>query len=187
MISLIGTQAALRILTANIMAETPRTLLFQQIDQDSDDALPTGPVLALKRPKASIWRKRQKQLPLSKAWHTILWDRRIEPDHPTQDFLLMGGDEETLNARRHLAFLRRKLKLPIHPSWADWAWTRALEREEAVEIAATGLRSWACQPDETEPQNRHIPSRQDRVTHHLRRRLRNQKVHRTPAANPPKP
>ena len=150
MVSLIGTQAAVRILTANIMTDTPRTLLFQQIDPESDDALPTGLVLALKRPKASMWRKRQKQLPLSRAWHTLLWDRRIEPDHPTKDFLLIGGDNETLNARRHLAFLRRKLKLPIHPSWADWAWTRALERNEAEEIAASGLRAWTCQPDEVD-------------------------------------
>lgn len=148
-ISLVGTQAAARALTANIMANPVKTLLLQEIDPESDGQLPKGPVHTLHRAKEALWRRRHRQLPLTRAWHSILWDARIEPDHPSKDFILISTPQHHSTSAQHLAYLRRRLKIPFHPTWADWAWTRAIQKEEATPLAGTNLDAWYCHPNPT--------------------------------------
>lgn len=146
-LSLIGTQTAAKTLTAILMSDLPNNLLLQELDPESEHALPKGQVHALPRDQDAPWQRRHRQLPLSRAWHTIMWDRRLEPDYQSKDFILISAIEHDTPAAQHLAFLRRRLKVPIHPNWAQWAWTRALERSEATALSGTNLNAWYCLPD----------------------------------------
>ena len=49
---------------------------------------------------------------------------------------------------RHYRFLNRRIDLPLHPTWADWLWDRALRRREAVALETYGLDGGAyrCAP-----------------------------------------
>lgn len=146
-VSMLGTQAAARAITANIMVNPLKNLYLQELDPESDHGLPQGNIITLQRASTAPWRRRHRQLPLSRAWHTILWDRRIEPDFPTKDFILVNTKNEHQAAAQHLVYLQRRLKIPFHSSWAEWAWTRALETDEAVPLAATNVFAWHCLPN----------------------------------------
>ena len=47
----------------------------------------------------------------------------------------------------HHRFLDKRSPLPLHRSWADWLWRRALAREEAVPLQSAGVVAYRCDPD----------------------------------------
>ena len=51
-------------------------------------------------------------------------------------------------ATLHYRFLNRRVALPLHPTWADWLWARALRTGEAQSLEALGLEAYRCSPDE---------------------------------------
>ena len=48
----------------------------------------------------------------------------------------------------HYRFLNRRVALPLHPSWADWLWERALRTGEARALESLGVEAYRCIPDE---------------------------------------
>ena len=101
------------------------------------------------REHGSSWRRVHRQLPLVKAWHVMLWDRRAEPDYNGKGFILLGTEDQQHNANLHLRFLRSHTGTPLHPSWADWTWARAITTEEAVPMKGQGVNAYSCSPNET--------------------------------------
>jgi hypothetical protein len=63
------------------------------------------------------------------------------------EFLLLerGTDDA---ARLHYRFLNRRVSLPLHPSWAEWLWERALRTGEARALESFGVGGYRCIPDE---------------------------------------
>jgi hypothetical protein len=51
-------------------------------------------------------------------------------------------------AALHYRFLNRRVALPLHPSWADWLWQRALRTSEARPLESYGMETYHCAPDE---------------------------------------
>ena len=50
---------------------------------------------------------------------------------------------------RHYRFLNRRVDLPLHQTWADWLWERALRRGEAAALETYGLDgpAYRCAPN----------------------------------------
>ena len=128
------------------MANPPKTILLQELDPDNQFTITKGAVIAASRDHDQPWRRRFKQLPLSKAWHTVLWDRRLEPGYPSNDFILVSAGKDQQPSQQHFIHIRHKLRIPIHANWAEWLWTRALAMNEATPLTATNINAWHCVP-----------------------------------------
>lgn len=92
------------------------------------------------------WRFLTATLPRSAGYHGVLLPEaaRFHGDRP--DFLLLArADDDT--AALHYRFLNHRLDLPLHPTWADWLWARALDCGEAVALEAHDLAAYHCAPD----------------------------------------
>ncbi len=48
---------------------------------------------------------------------------------------------------QHFRFLNWRVDTPLHPAWATWLWTRAVDRGEAVELDSYGLAAYRCMPN----------------------------------------
>jgi len=95
--------------------------------------------------------------------HGLIHPRSAHYAHERADFLLIprldprGAEAASdplvaAQARaeltaQHFRFLNRRVDTPLHPAWATWLWTRAVERGEAVELDSYGLTAYRCMPD----------------------------------------
>jgi len=94
--------------------------------------------------------------------HGLIHPRSAHYAHDRADFLLIprldprGAEAaDPLVAARawaaltaqHFRFLNRRIDTPLHPAWAAWLWTRAVDRGEAVELDAYSLAAYRCTPD----------------------------------------
>jgi hypothetical protein len=89
------------------------------------------------------------KLPATGAYHALLVPDAALYAAEQQDFLLLARSAEEARLL-HYRFLNRRLDLPLHPSWRDWLWERALHTGEALELAAMGVRAYRCTPDPAE-------------------------------------
>jgi hypothetical protein len=95
--------------------------------------------------------------------HGLIHPRSAHYAHDRADFLLIPrldprGTESVSDplvatqaraalAAQHFRFLNRRVDTPLHPAWAAWLWTRAVDRGEAVELDSYGLAAYRCMPD----------------------------------------
>jgi hypothetical protein len=92
------------------------------------------------------WRFLTATLPRSAGYHGVLLPEvaRFHGDRP--DFLLLARPDDA-PAALHYRFLTRRLDLPLHPSWSDWLWARALDCGEAVALEAHSVNAYRCLPN----------------------------------------
>ena len=63
------------------------------------------------------------------------------------EFLLLRRPSDDA-AMLHYRFLNRRVLLPLHPTWAQWLWERALRAGEARLLESRGMEAYRCAPDE---------------------------------------
>lgn len=101
----------------------------------------------------SPWTFTVKRLPETKAWHLVVTPVAALYNHAEPQFLLLSPSNEepesAIMAKLHYTYLDRRTREPLHRSWTDWLWSRALERKEALILEGTGRPAWLCTPDMT--------------------------------------
>jgi hypothetical protein len=138
LISLLGSQQAVKALWAHLIKGETATLTT---------AAGSAHFCVLSQQGPRAWRFFRASLPASNGYHGVLVPEVSLFATPCQDFLLArrGTDDA---ARLHYRFLNRRVALPLHPSWAEWLWERALRTGEARKLESFGMEVYRCIPDE---------------------------------------
>ena len=137
-LSLLGSQQAVRALWARLIKGEVATL--------STEILGTARFCALAPEGPQGWRFFTASLPSAAGFQGVLVPRIAFYTHDHVDFLLLPRQLEEA-VLLHCRFLNRRLDLPLHPTWADWLWQRALRTEEAVALETLGLLAYRCHPN----------------------------------------
>lgn len=137
-LSLLGPQQAVKALWARLVKGEVATLSVETFGRAHFCTLaPEGP---------QGWRFLTASLPAAAGYHGVLVPQVAFYTHERLDFLLLPRHDQEA-ATLHYRFLNRRLDLPLHPSWADWLWQRALRVGEAIALEATGLLAYRCHPN----------------------------------------
>lgn len=137
-LSLLGSQQAVRALWARLIKGEVATV--------STEILGTARFCALAPEGPQGWRFFTASLPAAAGFQGVFVPRIAFYTHDGLDFLLLPRQPEEA-ALLHYRFLNRRLDLPLHPTWADWLWQRALRVEEVIPLEALGLHAYRCQPN----------------------------------------
>ena len=137
-LSLLGSQQAVRALWARLIKGEVAIL--------STEILGTARFCALAPEGPQGWRFFTASLPAAAGFQGVLVPRIAFFTHDHVDFLLLPRQPEEA-ALLHCRFLNRRLDLPLHPTWANWLWQRALRTEEAVALEAMSILAYRCHPN----------------------------------------
>ena len=137
-LSLLGSQQAVKALWAHLVKGETVTL-------STNAGRACFCVLASDGPHG--WRFFMASLPMVSGYHGVLVPDMALFAADRTDFLLLrrAGDDV---AMLHYRFLSRRVRLPLHPSWAGWLWERALRAGEARGLESHGLEAYRCAPDD---------------------------------------
>lgn len=138
LISMLGSQQAVKALWAQLIKGETATLSI---------AGGRAQFCALTSEGPRAWRFFKAPLPTSGGYHGLLVPEVALFMAERPEFLLLrrGADDP---ATLHYRFINRRVTLPLHPTWADWLWARALRTGEARRIEALGPEAYRCTPDE---------------------------------------
>ena len=92
------------------------------------------------------WTTRLVRMENGMGYHAMVYSRMAEYAFDREDFVMLAR-EEVEAADLHYRFLNRRISLPLHDSWAQWLWARALEKNEATPLECTGITAWRCIPN----------------------------------------
>jgi len=137
-VSLLGSQQAVKALWANLIKRETATLSIDDRGVRFCALAPEG---------ARSWRLFRASLPAAGGYHGLLLPELALFSAERPDFLLLRRPEDDA-AKLHYRFLNRRVTLPLHSSWADWLWERALRSGEARALESRGLDAYRCIPDE---------------------------------------
>ena len=145
-LSLVGSQVALRALWARLLKGEQATVLL-------DGPLGRASFATLGPEGAGGWRAHAAALPSAGGHQLTLFPASSFFLAERDDFILIppprGSARGVPLPTRHYRFLNRRVDLPLHPTWADWLWERALRRGEATPLETYGLdgRAYRCAPN----------------------------------------
>jgi len=137
-LSLLGNQQSVRALWARLLKREFAVL--------SEEAFTGGRIATLATTTGSHWRFHVTRLPATGATHAILVPEVALYAGEGTDFLLLARDPDEAPAL-HYRYLTRRLDVPLHRSWTDWLWERALAAGETRALDARGIHAWRCVPD----------------------------------------
>jgi hypothetical protein len=137
-VSLLGSQQSVKALWARLVKGEMGTLTVGDIDAHFCTLAPEG---------VRAWRFFRASLPASGGYHGLLVPEVALFTAERRDFLVLKRPADDV-AKLHYRFLNRRVALPLHPSWADWLWDRALRSGEARVLESYGLGAYRCLPDE---------------------------------------
>lgn len=137
-VSLIGSQQALKAIAARLLKGDVVAISCEALGQVRFCAL------AHQGPKG--WRTFTAKLPASGGYQLVLLPEVARLGAARQEFLLLPRSPDEAPAL-HFRFLDRCVDIPLHASWSDWLWARALRTGEAVPLEAKGTLAYRCRPD----------------------------------------
>jgi hypothetical protein len=137
-LSMLGPKEAVKALWARLIKGEVATISFEAFGKARFCALaPEGP---------RGWRFFTASLRAAAGYHGVLVPEAALYPTERSDFLLLPRRLDEA-AQLHYQFLSRRLDRPLHPSWADWLWERALGTGEAVALESHGLHAYRCSPN----------------------------------------
>ena len=151
MLSMLGNQSSLKAISASLTKMTPEELQFKSTEYSPENRLN---IRATRSHNSGSWRSKMIRLPLSRAWHCLAYPAQAEfhhqPKRSSSFLILAAGDSGTPQASHH-RFLNTKVKIPIHPNWTGWLWSRGISKGEIHPLKCYGrIEAWICTPDEDE-------------------------------------
>ena len=143
-VSMVGSQTALKAIWASLLKQPPDTA---HIVKGADGMALSGGYQRCVIPPDTIgtWTTKIARLPVSGAWHALVYTRTAEFAYEKDSFLLLAQSEEEAPALHH-RFLDKRSPLPLHRSWAEWLWHRGLEEGEIVPLQSVGVSAYRCSP-----------------------------------------
>lgn len=139
-LSLLGPQQSLKALWARLLKGDLATLSRVAVGQVQFCALaPEGP---------RAWRSHTASLPTAAGHQLVLLPEAARHAAAMDSFLLLPRAEAEA-AQLYFRFLDRRVDLPLHVSWCQWLWERALQAGEAVPLETQGICAYRCSaPDD---------------------------------------
>lgn len=137
-LSLVGGATAVRAVWANLIEGQLATIRRADQALGWNHRLPRGGIR---------WQSYQAPLPAAGALHLLALPDRAACVGATPDFVLLVRPQDDVGALFY-RYLHRRVRLPLHPSWAGPLWRRAQAAGEVVELEGFGCRAFRCQPDE---------------------------------------
>ena len=149
-LSMVGSQTALKAIWASLLKQPPDVA---HLIRGADGMALSGSYQRCHVPRETVgtWTTKIARLPVSGGWHALVYTKLAEYAFERDGFLLLAKSEEEAPALHH-RFLDKRSPLPLHRSWADWLWRRALAREEARPPAVGGRRRLPLRPRRRSPQ-----------------------------------
>ena len=150
-LSAVGTQQSCRTIAAKMLKQNPENAVLQPNRAATKAGLKWHFNAGRAHDCPTPWTFSVKRLPESRAWHLVMTPLMALHNRQEPEFLLLApdygeNDPERL-AQLHYAYLDRRTREPLHPTWASWLWQRALQRSEAVLLDGLGRRAYLCKPD----------------------------------------
>jgi len=137
-LSLLGPHQALKAIWARLLKGELVTVSREALGQVRFCSLaPEGP---------RGWRSYSASLPAAAGHQLVLLPEVARYQASRDDFLLLPRSAEEAPVI-HFRFLDRRVDLPLHSSWRDWLWQRALQSGEAVPLEAEGILAYRCLPN----------------------------------------
>ncbi len=136
-VSLLGSQQAVKAIWAYLIKGATATLTAGTGSAWFCALVPEGP---------RGWRFYRASLPAVSAYHGVLVPEMALFSAERHEFLLLGRDADDV-ATLHYRFLSRRVTLPLHPTWTDWLWERAVRTGEARALESRGLEAYRCVPN----------------------------------------
>ena len=144
-LSMVGSQTALKAIWASLLKQPPDVA---HLIRGADGMALSGGYERCHVPPETVgtWTTKIARLPVSGGWHALVYTKLAEYAFERDGFLLLAKGEEEAPALHH-RFLDKRSPLPLHRSWGDWLWRRALAREEAVPLQSAGVVAYRCDPN----------------------------------------
>ena len=150
-LSAVGTQQSCRTIAAKMLKATPENAVLHPNQAATKEQWPWRFNVARHPGCPPGWASQVKRLPETRAWHLVILPRIAEYNRDEPQFLMLSPTEDLPGTKTlaalHYRYVDRRTREPIHPSWAEWLWDRALRQEEAVRLDGTGHPAWLCAPD----------------------------------------
>lgn len=150
-LSAVGTQQSCRTIAAKLLKQNPDNAALMPNRAAAQEDMPWHFNVRRSPECESPWTFSVKRLPASRAWHLLMLPQLALHNRQDPTFLLLSPDlkqpDEPRLAALHCDYLDQRTREPIHPSWADWIWRRALRTSEAARLPGTGRAAFLCQPD----------------------------------------
>ena len=147
-LSLIGSQTTVKALTASILKANPDPLIIRTPEDAAGDPLR---VPARRHQSSGHWSAKKIRLPLSRAWHAIVYSTQAEyrrNQNGNSNFLIVSTNGAEQEAEKHRKFLNSRIAVPIHEKWDHWLWNRGLQKKEIVPLTCHGaVDAWVCRPN----------------------------------------
>ncbi len=144
-LSMVGSQTAVKAIWGSLLKQPPDVA---HLIRGADGMALSGGYERCHVPPETVgtWTTKIARLPVSGGWHALVYTKLAEYAFERDGFLLLAKSEEEAPSLHH-RFLDKRSPLPLHRSWADWLWRRALAREEAVPLQSAGVVAYRCDPD----------------------------------------
>ena len=144
-LSMVGSQTALKAIWASLLKQPPGPA---HLIRGADGMALSGCYQHCHVPRETVgtWTTKIARLPVCGGWHGLVYTKLAEYAFERDAFLLLARSEEEAPALHH-RFLDKRSPLPLHRSWADWLWRRALAKGETVPLQSEGVVAYRCDPD----------------------------------------
>ena len=91
------------------------------------------------------WSTKIARLPVTGAYHAMVYPKLAEYDHDGTEFLLVGQDANLTD--RYLRFLNRRTDLPLDDAWAPMLWEWGLVSGTVQQLESQGVSAYHCRVD----------------------------------------
>lgn len=142
-LSIVGPQIAVKAISAAMVNSPPRPVLITPLNQTGEPLYRfsiSGQHPALE--EKTTWRRIMKKLPATGTYHMVVYPRIAEERSISGKdmLLLMKGDEE--EDRLYYRLLTRLTHIPLHESWSQWLWERALREKEVEKLHTLSIKAY---------------------------------------------
>ena len=143
-VSMVGSQTALKAIWASLLKQQGDAA---HIIRGADGMALSGEYQRCVIPYETLgsWTTKIARLPMSGAWHALVYTKQAEFRFEKDSFLLLAQTAEEAPALHH-RFLDKRSPLPLQGSWAYWLWERGIEEGEIVPLQSVGISAYRCSP-----------------------------------------
>ena len=149
-LDMVGTARSLRSITSILTGRGDPLITLESVDLDSGEyetqfVRPSSDGRFSLTPNWEI--KPPIFLPESRQFNAVVCSKGALYDDDSSEFLIVIPEEES-PIGHFWRYCARRIKTPIHSSWADFLWEVALEEQFARELTCHGVQAYDCGVDE---------------------------------------
>lgn len=142
-LSMVGPQIAVKAISAAMVNSPPKPVVITPLDQQGDPLYRFS--TSGNHPKMEEktgWRRIMKKLPATGAYQMVVYPRIAEERSISgRDMLLLMKEEEE-EQQLYYRLLTRITHIPLHHSWSQWLWDRAIGAKEVETLHTLKIKAY---------------------------------------------